>query len=85
MYLIIAWFLPFLRVFVVGSEEAEDDVPGMVEQNEERPCRENCGPYMSNFLRNPLRIVEVCNFETEISEVNEAPSESKCVNNGLFT
>lgn len=76
--------LSLLGVLIVRPEEAEDYKPSVVEKDEDRPQLEDSNPDVTDLLRYPLRVVEVGNFQAQISKVDEAACETKRINDGLF-
>lgn len=56
----------------------------MVEEYKEDPQSENLPPKLSNVCGNPLCVLKVSYFYTQVKEVNEAASESQSVNDCLL-
>ena len=85
MHLIVVWLLSFLRILIIRSDEAEYDKPGVVEHNEDRSKLKDAHPDVSNLLRDPLCVIEVCYFDAQVGQVDEAAREAQRINNSLFT
>ena len=84
MHLAIVRLLSLLGVLVVRAEETEDDEPDVVEDHKNGPHLKDSNPNVSYLCRYPLCVLKVCNFEAEISQVNETTSETKRIHDGLL-